>query len=62
MHGQQALDTLAKIKPELAGRFGVVRPALFGSTARDAADLASDSMSSNKRVKVLSIESSVKTI
>ena len=42
MHGQQALDTLAKIKPELAGRFGVVRPALFGSTARDAADLASD--------------------
>lgn len=42
MHRQQALDTLAKIKPELAGRFGVVRLALFGSTARDAADLASD--------------------
>jgi hypothetical protein len=42
MHGQQALDTLAKAKPELAGRFGVVRLALFGSTARDAADRESD--------------------
>ena len=42
MHRQQALDTLAKIKPELAGRFGVLRLALFGSTARDVADQESD--------------------
>jgi predicted nucleotidyltransferase len=42
MNRQQALEALAKAKPELAGRFGVVRLALFGSTARDAADRESD--------------------
>ncbi len=38
----QALQTLTAAKSELARRFGVVRIALFGSTARDAARDDSD--------------------
>ncbi len=33
---------LAKSKPELQSRFGVMRLALFGSTARDSASSGSD--------------------
>ena len=42
MNRKDAINTLSKIKPELAGRFGVTRLALFGSTARDAANSKSD--------------------
>ena len=42
MNRTQALQGLARAKPELAQRFGVVRLALFGSTARDAARNDSD--------------------
>ena len=42
MNRTQALQLLALAKPELARRFGVVRLALFGSTARDAARSDSD--------------------
>jgi hypothetical protein len=35
MNRMQALQVLARAKPELARRFGVIRLALFGSTARD---------------------------
>ena len=42
MNRTQALQILAHAKPELALRFGVVRLALFGSTARDAARSDSD--------------------
>lgn len=42
MNRMQALQILARAKPELALRFGVVRLALFGSTARDEARLGSD--------------------
>jgi len=42
MNRKDALNTLAQVKPELAGRFGVCSIALFGSTARDAASLESD--------------------
>lgn len=38
----QTLQLLAESKPELARRFGVIRLALFGSTARDAARVDSD--------------------
>ena len=37
-----ALEILARNKPALARRFGVTRLALFGSTARDAAQARSD--------------------
>lgn len=37
MNRAKALQTLARAKPELARRYGVVRLALFGSTARDEA-------------------------
>ena len=37
-----ALEILTKCKPELARQFGVTRLALFGSTARDAAQDESD--------------------
>ena len=37
-----AIQSLAKIKPELHARFGVTRLALFGSTARDTAQVTSD--------------------
>ena len=42
MNKQQALDLLARSKPELARRFGVTRLALFGSTVRDQARAGSD--------------------
>lgn len=42
MNRKDTINILTKVKPELAGRFGVTRLALFGSTARDAAGLESD--------------------
>jgi len=42
MNRTQVLQELARAKPELARRFGVIRLALFGSTARDAARSGSD--------------------
>ena len=42
MNRRKALNTLVKVKPQLAGRFGVTRLALFGSTARDVANRESD--------------------
>jgi uncharacterized protein len=42
MNRKDAINTLSKVKPELAGRFGVTRLALFGSTARDTANQESD--------------------
>lgn len=42
MNRQQAIEILAKLKPELVKRFGVTRLALFGSTVRDEAGLDSD--------------------
>lgn len=42
MNRKKAINTLAKVKPELAGRFGVTSLALFGSTARDVATRESD--------------------
>lgn len=42
MNRQQAIDILAKLKPELVKRFGVTRLALFGSTVRDEASPDSD--------------------
>lgn len=42
MNRTQALQGLARAKPELARRYGVLRLALFGSTARDAARGDSD--------------------
>jgi uncharacterized protein len=42
MNRTDAINTLARVKPELSGRFGVTRIALFGSTARDAAHQDSD--------------------
>ncbi len=42
MNRQQAIDILAKLKPELVKRFGVTRLALFGSTVRDEAGANSD--------------------
>ncbi len=42
MNRKDAISTLAKLKPELFGRFGVIRLALFGSTARNDASQDSD--------------------
>ncbi|MDP1671601.1 MAG: nucleotidyltransferase family protein [Burkholderiales bacterium] len=42
MNRSQTLELLAANKAELTRRFGVVRLALFGSTARDAAGPGSD--------------------
>lgn len=42
MDRKQVIASLVNIKPELVGRFGVTRLALFGSTARDAAHMKSD--------------------
>lgn len=42
MQKQHALDILRRSKPELQTRFGVIRLALFGSTARDVATINSD--------------------
>ena len=39
---QRILELLAKCKPELQARFGVLRLALFGSTARDKTEIGSD--------------------
>ena len=42
MNRKQALDILARLKPELEKRFGVTRLALFGSTVRGEARSDSD--------------------
>lgn len=42
MNRNDAITLLSKVKPELKSRFGVNRLALFGSTARDAAQSNSD--------------------
>jgi hypothetical protein len=42
MNRTEAINKLIKVKPELVGRFGVTRLALFGSTARDGAGRESD--------------------
>lgn len=42
MNKQRTLELLARSMPELQSRFGVVRLALFGSTARDSATSDSD--------------------
>lgn len=42
MNRAQVLEALASVKPELAARYGVIRLALFGSTARDCARVDSD--------------------
>lgn len=42
MRRQQAIELLARSKPELQDRFGVTSLALFGSTARDTAASGSD--------------------
>jgi len=42
MNRQQAIDLLARSKPELQERFGITSLALFGSTARDVATADSD--------------------
>ena len=39
---QRALELLSRSKAKLQARFGVTRPALFGSTARDTASSGSD--------------------
>jgi len=42
MDREQVLPLLAQHKPQLAHRYGVLRLALFGSTARDSASAESD--------------------
>jgi predicted nucleotidyltransferase len=42
MNCRQALQILAKLKPELVERIGVTRLALFGSTVRDEAGVDSE--------------------
>ena len=42
MNRKEALQVLARAKPELARRFGVIRLALFGSMARNEAQPGSD--------------------
>jgi predicted nucleotidyltransferase len=42
MNRAQVLHELARVKPDLVARFGVIRLALFGSTARDSARVDSD--------------------
>ena len=42
MNRAQTLEVLVQAKPELARRYGVLRLALFGSTARDEAQPNSD--------------------
>lgn len=42
MNRQRALKLLSRSKPELQARFGVIRLALFGSTAHDTATSGSD--------------------
>ena len=42
MKRYEALEMLKSHKADLMGKFGVIRLALFGSTARDATDPGSD--------------------
>ena len=42
MRREETLELLSRSKPALAARFGVIRLALFGSTARDSAGPGSD--------------------
>jgi hypothetical protein len=42
MESKKILQLLAQHKPQLAQRYGVLRLALFGSTARDSASAESD--------------------
>ncbi len=42
MNRQEALRVLTQAKPELTRSYGVVRLALFGSVARDEAEMGSD--------------------
>ena len=42
MNREQALEILARVKPELVRQYGVKRLALFGSTARNEARPGSD--------------------
>ncbi|MDO9449477.1 MAG: nucleotidyltransferase family protein [Rugosibacter sp.] len=42
MKRSNAIDLLAQSKPVLANRYGVTQLALFGSTARDSANVGSD--------------------
>ena len=42
MEKDEVLKTLARLKPELSKRFGVIRLALFGSTVRNEARPDSD--------------------
>jgi predicted nucleotidyltransferase len=42
MEREQILQLLAQHKPQLAQRYGVLRLALFGSTARNSASAESD--------------------
>ncbi len=42
MEREQILQLLAQHKPQLAQRYGVLRLALFGSSARDSASAESD--------------------
>ena len=42
MNRSEAIDRLARVKPELMQQFGVTRLALFGSTVRDFARQDSD--------------------
>lgn len=42
MERRQVLQLLAQHKPQLAQRYGVLRLALFGSTARNSANADSD--------------------
>ena len=42
MEREQVLELLAQHKTQLAQRYGVLRLALFGSTARDSANADSD--------------------
>ena len=42
MERERVLQLLAQHKPQLAQRYGVLRLALFGSTARDSANAESD--------------------
>ena len=45
MNQQQAIEILAKLKPDLVKRFGVTRLALFGSTVPDEAGAEAISIS-----------------
>ncbi|MDH5428044.1 MAG: nucleotidyltransferase family protein [Nitrospirota bacterium] len=42
MKRSQVLEVLTRVKPDLVTRFGVIQLSVFGSTARDEAQLDSD--------------------